>query len=39
MARKPWIPEEDYTRLVKFLAEQGYDFGKLRRVPHRPASG
>jgi len=38
MARKPWIPEEDYTRLVKFLEEQGYDSGKLRRVPHRPAS-
>jgi apolipoprotein D and lipocalin family protein len=38
MARKPWIPEEDYKRLVKFLTEQGYDSGKLRRVPHRPAS-
>jgi apolipoprotein D and lipocalin family protein len=39
MARKPWIPEEDYKRLVKFLAEQGYESANLRRVPHRPASG
>jgi apolipoprotein D and lipocalin family protein len=39
MARKPWMPEEDYKRLVKFLAEQGYESAKLRRVPHRPASG
>jgi lipocalin len=39
MARKPSIPEEDYKRLVKFLEEQGYEPEKLRRVPHRPASG
>jgi apolipoprotein D and lipocalin family protein len=38
MARKSWIPEEDYARLVKFLEEQGYDSGKLRRVPHAPPS-
>lgn len=39
MARKPSIPAEDYARLVEFLAGQGYAPGKLRRVPHRPASG
>jgi apolipoprotein D and lipocalin family protein len=39
MARKPSIPAEDYTRLVEFLAGQGYDPGKLRRVPHHPAPG
>jgi apolipoprotein D and lipocalin family protein len=37
MARKPWIPEEDYKRLVKFLTEQGYESAKLRRVPHGPS--
>jgi apolipoprotein D and lipocalin family protein len=36
MARKPWMAEEDYARLVKFLEEQGYPPGKLRRVPHAP---
>jgi apolipoprotein D and lipocalin family protein len=39
MARQPSISEEDYRRLVKFIEEQGYESGKLRRVPHRPASG
>ena len=34
MARKPSISEEDYQRMVKFLETQGYDPGKLRRVPH-----
>jgi apolipoprotein D and lipocalin family protein len=38
MARKPSIPEEDYKRLVTFLEEQGYESGKLRRVPHGLAS-
>jgi apolipoprotein D and lipocalin family protein len=38
MARSPSIPEEDYKRLVVFIAEQGYDSGKLRRVPHAAPS-
>jgi len=38
MARRPSISEADYKRLVAFLEEQGYDPGKLRRVPHGPAS-
>jgi len=37
MARTPSIPEEDYHRLVTFIERQGYDSGKLRRVPHGPA--
>jgi apolipoprotein D and lipocalin family protein len=37
MARKPSIPEEDYKRLVAFLEKQGYESGKLRRVPHGPS--
>lgn len=38
MARRPSISEADYKRLAAFLEEQGYDSGKLRRVPHSPAS-
>jgi len=38
MARQPSISEEDYRRLVKFIEEQGYKSGKLRRVPHAPPS-
>jgi apolipoprotein D and lipocalin family protein len=37
MARSPSMPEEDYKRLVVFITEQGYDSGKLRRVPHGPS--
>jgi apolipoprotein D and lipocalin family protein len=37
MARQPSISEEDYGRLVKFIEEQDYESGKLRRVPHRPS--
>jgi apolipoprotein D and lipocalin family protein len=40
MARTPAIPEEDYARLVKELAEQGYDTSLLQKVPQRwPESG
>ena len=35
MARTPQIPEADYERLVALLAAQGYDLGKLRKVPQR----
>lgn len=34
MARKPRIPEADYTRLLTFLEGQGYDVRKIRKVPH-----
>jgi apolipoprotein D and lipocalin family protein len=39
MARTPQIPEEDYQRLVRELAAQGYDLTKLRLVPQRRDSG
>lgn len=35
MARTPQILEEDYRRLVKELEGQGYDIGKLRKVPQQ----
>jgi apolipoprotein D and lipocalin family protein len=35
MARQPAIPDADYERLLGFLAEQGYDLAKIRRVPQR----
>lgn len=35
MARTPRIPDEDYDRLVRFVAAQGYDVSKIRRVPQR----
>ena len=37
MARTPSMAPEDYDRLVRDLAAQGYDVSRLRRVPHRPA--
>lgn len=36
MARTPTLPDADYRRLVRFVADQGYDTSKLRRVPQRP---
>jgi apolipoprotein D and lipocalin family protein len=35
MARKPAMPEDDYTRILDFLRAQGYDPAKLRKVPHQ----
>jgi len=35
MAKTPTIPEEDYNRLVEFIASFGYDMSKLQRVPQR----
>jgi apolipoprotein D and lipocalin family protein len=35
MARKPEIPEADYSRIVEMLAAQGYDASKLIKVPQR----
>jgi apolipoprotein D and lipocalin family protein len=35
MARKPEIPEADYSRIVEMLAAQGYDTSKLIKVPQR----
>jgi apolipoprotein D and lipocalin family protein len=35
MARRPAIPEEDYAKIVAYLAMQGYDISKLQKVPQR----
>jgi apolipoprotein D and lipocalin family protein len=37
MARKPWIPDTDYGRILAFLRNQGYSLDNLRKVPHGPA--
>lgn len=34
MARDADIADADYERLLKIIAEQGYDMSKVRRVPH-----
>ena len=34
MARTPTIPDEDYQRIVEFIANQGYRLDDLRKVPH-----
>ena len=39
MARTPQIPEADYERLLKELADQGYDINKLRKVPQAGPNG
>jgi apolipoprotein D and lipocalin family protein len=33
MARVPSIPEADYAQILDFLEGQGYDVGKIRKVP------
>jgi apolipoprotein D and lipocalin family protein len=38
MARTPRIPDADYDRLIRFVAAQGYDVSKIRKVPHRESS-
>jgi apolipoprotein D and lipocalin family protein len=35
MAKTPEIPEADYARIVAFLADLGYDTGKIRKVPQK----
>jgi apolipoprotein D and lipocalin family protein len=35
MARTPQIPEADYQRFLKMIAEEGYDVSKVRKVPQR----
>ena len=35
MARTPQISENDYSKLVAFLAANGYDTAKIQRVPQR----
>jgi apolipoprotein D and lipocalin family protein len=35
MARTPTILDEDYARITAFLADHGYDVGKIQKIPHR----
>ena len=35
MARAKTLPEARYQELVKWLADNGHDLSKLRKVPHR----
>jgi apolipoprotein D and lipocalin family protein len=39
MARTPRIPEEQLQEHYEFLRANGYDVGKLRRIPHWPPGG
>jgi apolipoprotein D and lipocalin family protein len=39
MARTPTIPETDFTNIVSFLSQQGYDVDRIQRVPQRWKSG
>ena len=33
MARKPSLPDEDYALVLNFLKDEGYDIGKVKKVP------
>ena len=35
MARSPTLADSDYQKLVNLLAQEGYDIGKLQKVPQR----
>jgi apolipoprotein D and lipocalin family protein len=35
MAREPQISEQDYVRMLKFVAALGYETGAIRRVPQQ----
>ncbi len=39
MSRDPDINDLQYDKLVKILAENGFDIGKVRRIPHDTAAG
>ncbi|MFN8545518.1 MAG: lipocalin family protein [Candidatus Binatia bacterium] len=35
MARRPTMPEADYQRIISLLDREGYDIGKIQKVPQR----
>jgi len=35
MARQPSIPEEDYSRILRFLEKEGYDIAQIQKVPQK----
>lgn len=36
MARTPTIPDDDYREMLRFLEQEGYDIGKVKKVPQMP---
>ena len=38
MAREPAIPVADYDRMLRFIADQGYDISKVKKVPQSGGS-
>ena len=38
MARTPQVPDADYQRVLEFVAAQGYDVSRIRKVPQRWAT-
>lgn len=35
MSRRPTMSDEEYSYILSFLKEQGYDLEKLQKVPHK----
>ena len=35
MARDPAISDEEYTSIVNFLQQEGYDIKNLQKIEHR----
>jgi lipocalin len=35
MSRKPYIPDDDYNRILDFIKSQGYDLSKIQKVPQQ----
>lgn len=35
MARKPTVPEDEYTKMVEIIEQEGYDINKLKIVPQQ----
>jgi apolipoprotein D and lipocalin family protein len=35
MARRPILADDHYRRILQFLEQQGYDIGKVQKVPQR----
>ncbi len=36
MARTPSLPDDEYLKILQFLEQEGYDIGKVKKVPHLP---
>ena len=38
MAREPEIPSAEYDRMLRFIADQGYDISKIKKIPQSRGS-